>query len=181
MTLTYSEDNQHLTRKLAGIPLFITFVKKKGSIYTPARSLISHLHALTRNEPARAIVTDKFNTFTLEQELNMDETLREFFNDVYEITRQIPRGKVLTYGRIAALAGRPQHARWVGRAMAQSPDDKTLSCHRVVNSVGQTAPGWPQQRTQLESEGVTFRANGCVDMKKHLWEILTAPHSGGSS
>ena len=56
----------------------------------------------------------------------MDETLREFFNDVYEITRQIPRGKVLTYGRIAALAGRPQHARWVGRAMAQSPDDKTL-------------------------------------------------------
>ena len=35
----------------------------------------------------------------------MDETLREFFNDVYEITRQIPRGKVLTYGRIAALAG----------------------------------------------------------------------------
>ena len=98
--------------------------------------MISHLHALTRNEPARAVVTDKFNTFTLEQELNMDETLREFFNDVYEITRQIPRGKVLTYGRIAA---------------------------------------------QLESEGVTFRANGCVDMKKHLWEILTAPHSGGSS
>ena len=45
----------------------------------------------------------------------MDETLREFFNDVYEITRQIPRGKVLTYGRIAALAGRPQHARWVGQ------------------------------------------------------------------
>ena len=105
MTLTYSEDNQHLTRELAGIPLFLTFVKKKGSIYTPARSLISHLHALTRNEPARAVVTDKFNTFTLEQELNMDETLREFFNDVYEITRQIPRGKVLTYGRIAALAG----------------------------------------------------------------------------
>jgi len=108
VTLTYSEDNQHLTRKLAGIPLFITFVKKKGSMYTPARSLIFHLHALTRNEPARAIVTDKFNTFTLEQELNMDETLREFFNDVYEITRQIPRGKVLTYGRIAALAGRWQ-------------------------------------------------------------------------
>lgn len=112
MTLTYSKDNQHLTLELAGIPLFLTFVKKKGSIYTPARSLLSHLHALTRNEPARAIVTDKFNTFTLEQELNMDETLREFFNDVYEITRQIPRGKVLTYGRIAALAGRPQHARW---------------------------------------------------------------------
>ena len=161
MTLTYSEDNQYLTRELAGIPLFLTFVKKKGPIYTPARSLISHLHALKRNEPARAAVIDNFNTFTLEQELNMDETLREFFNDVYEITRQIPRGKVLTYGRIAALA-------------AQSPDDKTLPCHRVVNSAGQTAPGWTEQRTLLENEGVTFRPNGHVDMKKHLWEILSA-------
>ena len=107
MTLTYSEDNQYLTRELAGIPLFLTFVKKKGPIYTPARSLISHLHALKRNEPARAAVIDKFNTFTLEQELNMDETLREFFNDVYEITRQIPRGKVLTYGTGGTTATRP--------------------------------------------------------------------------
>ena len=69
----------------------------------------------------------------------MDETLREFFNEVYEITRQIPLGKVLTYGKIAILAGRPQHARWVGRAMALAPDD-TLPCHRVVNSIGETAP-----------------------------------------
>ena len=55
----------------------------------------------------------------------MNDTLQEFFNDVYEITRQIPRGKVLTYGKIAVLAGRPQHARWVGRAMAQAPADDT--------------------------------------------------------
>lgn len=102
----------------------------------------------------------------------MDEALQEFFEEVYEITRQIPRGKVLTYGKIAALAGRPQYARWVGRAMAQSPNDDTLPCHRVVNSAGQTAPGWPGQRTLLEREGVTFRVNGRVDMKKHLWEIL---------
>ena len=123
-------------------------------------------------EPEQAVVTDKFHTFTTEQEINMDETLQEFFNEVYEVTRQIPRGKVLTYGKIAVLAGRPQHARWVGRAMAQAPADDTLPCHRVVNSVGQTAPGWPAQRTLLESEGVTFRANGRVDMKKHLWEII---------
>lgn len=126
------------------------------------------------NEPERAVVTDKFHTFTTAQEMNMDETLQEFFNDVYEITRQIPRGKVLTYGKIAVLAGRPQHARWVGRAMAQAPADDTLPCHRIVNSVGQTAPGWPQQRVLLESEGVTFRANDRVDMKKHLWDILPA-------
>ena len=131
------------------------------------------------NEPAQAAVTDKFHTFTAGQEINMNDTLQEFFNDVYEITRQIPRGKVLTYGKIAVLAGRPQHARWVGRAMAQAPANDTLPCHRVVNSVGQTAPGWPQQRTLLESEGVTFRANDRVDMKKHLWEIF--PHGRGSS
>ena len=63
--------------------------------------------------------------------------------------------------------------------MAQAPADDTLPCHRIVNSVGQTAPGWPQQRTLLESEGVTFRANDRVDMKKHLWEIF--PHGRGSS
>ena len=104
----------------------------------------------------------------------MDETLREFFNEVYEITRQIPLGKVLTYGKIAILAGRPQHARWVGRAMALAPPDGMLPCHRVVNSIGQTAPGWTEQRTLLEREGVTFLANGRVDMKKHLWKILLA-------
>ena len=104
----------------------------------------------------------------------MDGTLHEFFQEVYEITRQIPRGKVLTYGQIAVLAGRPRHARWVGRALAQVPAGKKLPCHRVVNSAGQTAPGWTEQRELLEKEGVTFRANGRVDMKKHLWEILSA-------
>lgn len=102
----------------------------------------------------------------------MDETLREFFNEVYEITRQIPLGKVLTYGKIAILARRPQHARWVGRAMALAPPDGTLPCHRVVNSIGETAPGWTEQRTLLENEGVTFLTNGRVDMKKHLWEVF---------
>lgn len=100
--------------------------------------------------------------------------MHEFFQEVYEITRQIPRGKVLTYGQIAVLAGRPRHARWVGRALAQVPAGKKLPCHRVVNSAGQTAPGWTEQRELLEKEGVTFRANGRVDMKKHLWEILSA-------
>lgn len=132
------------------------------------------------DEPARTDVSDTFHTFTTGQEMNMDETIQEFFNDVYEITRQIPRGKVLTYGKIAQLAGRPQHARWVGRAMAQAPADDTLPCHRVVNSVGQTAPGWPRQRALLESEGVTFRANDRVEMKKHLWEILPALYSRSS-
>ena len=53
--------------------------------------------------------------------------------------------------------------------MALAPDD-TLPCHRVVNSIGETAPGWTEQRTLLENEGVTFLTNGCVDMKRFRWE-----------
>ncbi|HAY73588.1 MAG TPA: cysteine methyltransferase, partial [Ruminococcaceae bacterium] len=44
-------------------------------------------------------------------------------------------------------------------------------CHRVVNGSGRTAPGWTEQRSLLESEGVEFKPNGCVDMKKFQWEI----------
>jgi methylated-DNA-protein-cysteine methyltransferase-like protein len=40
----------------------------------------------------------------------------------------------------------------------------------VVNIAGRTAPGWFHQRTLLEEEGVTFKANGHVDMERHLWE-----------
>lgn len=56
--------------------------------------------------------------------------------------------------------------------MALAPPDGTLPCHRVVNSIGETAPGWTEQRTLLENEGVTFLTNGRVDMKKHLWEVF---------
>ena len=43
-------------------------------------------------------------------------------------------------------------------------------CHRVVNHVGRTAPGWRAQKMLLEDEGVEFKANGCVDMKQYQWE-----------
>jgi methylated-DNA-protein-cysteine methyltransferase-like protein len=43
-------------------------------------------------------------------------------------------------------------------------------CHRVVNHMGRTAPGWAEQRALLEGEGVTFKAGGYVDLKKHRWE-----------
>ena len=43
-------------------------------------------------------------------------------------------------------------------------------CHRVVNHMGRTAPGRHEQRGLLEAEGVGFRENGCVDMKKHRWD-----------
>ena len=111
------------------------------------------------------------------------EQARAFGEDVLNIVSQIPCGKVTTYGHIAALAGWPSHARMVGRTLRYScvpsvasdqrssaPGAVELPCHRVVNIVGRTAPGWSRQRILLEEEGVTFKANGHVDMSKHLWE-----------
>lgn len=62
-----------------------------------------------------------------------------FRQEVIDIVRQIPRGRVLTYGLIARLAGYPLHARHVGKAL-HGVEDKAIPCHRVVNSVGRTAP-----------------------------------------
>ena len=97
------------------------------------------------------------------------EQARAFRDAVLNIVGQIPRGRVTTYGHIATLAGWPSHSRMVGRALRYSPKAVELPCHRVVNQVGRTAPGWSRQRMLLEEEGVTFKANGHVDMQKHLW------------
>lgn len=98
------------------------------------------------------------------------EQARAFGADVLNIVSQIPRGRVTTYGDIAALAGWPSHSRMVGRTLRYSPEAVQLPCHRVVNKEGRTAPGWSQQRTLLEAEGVSFKPNGHVDMQRCLWE-----------
>lgn len=95
---------------------------------------------------------------------------QEFCRDVYAIVREIPAGKVTTYGGIAALLGLPQCSRLVGRALKQVPQALALPCHRVVNAAGRLAPGWEEQRRLLLDEGVCFRANGSVDMKQCRWK-----------
>ena len=98
------------------------------------------------------------------------EQARRFGEDVLSIVAQIPRGRVTTYGYIAALAGWPSHSRMVGRTLRYTHGAKGIPCHRVVNKEGRTAPGWGQQRILLEEEGVSFKPNGHVDMLLHLWE-----------
>ena len=98
------------------------------------------------------------------------EESRLFCIDVLNIVAQIPRGQVATYGMIATLAGWPSHSRMVGRTLRYTPEAASCNCHRVVNAMGRTAPGWSQQRILLEDEGVTFSTNGMVDMKRHLWQ-----------
>lgn len=91
----------------------------------------------------------------------------EFKKRVYDIVNDIPAGFVLTYGAIALLAGRPGNSRMVGKLMSMAPRD--TSSHRVVNHIGRTVFGWAEQRELLEHDGITFKENGCVDLKKHLW------------
>lgn len=93
----------------------------------------------------------------------------EFAKTVREIVRAIPRGKVATYGDVAALAGHPSHSRLVGRVLACIGMDSDVACHRVVNCQGRTAPHWQLQAPRLRAEGVTFKRNGCVDMTLHHW------------
>lgn len=99
------------------------------------------------------------------------EDAQAFQDAVLDIVGQIPRGMVTTYGTIATLAGWPDHSRMVGHILRYTPEAGKLPCHRVVNAVGRTAPGWLQHRPLLEAEGVKFQSNGHVDMKQHLWDI----------
>ena len=94
----------------------------------------------------------------------------ELIRSVFDIADSIPSGKVATYGQIARLIGRERNSRLVGKIMSMADRYGDHPCHRVVNSSGRTVPGWPEQRSMLEAEGVSFRANGNVDMKKHQWD-----------
>lgn len=101
----------------------------------------------------------------------MGRTLDE--NLIYEIlavVEEIPEGKVASYGQIAALIGREKNSRLVGKVLSMAEFYGDYPCHRVVNHAGRTVPGWREQRSLLEAEGVEFRENGCVNMKKYRWE-----------
>lgn len=98
------------------------------------------------------------------------ETLSAAFcREVYSVVSLIPKGRVTTYGEIAALIGKPQCSRMVGKALKQVPDELNLPCHRVVNAQGRLTPGWEEQAVLLQSEGVCVKQNGCVDITRFRW------------
>ena len=93
------------------------------------------------------------------------------FEKIYNVVRQIPKGKVATYGQVAMLAGNPRWARVVGYALHNNPDPKTIPCHRVVNREGRVAPGFAFggsgiQRELLEKEGVAFETDCHIGLEK---------------
>lgn len=96
------------------------------------------------------------------------------FSRIYDIVRQIPPGRVATYGQVARMAGMPRGARIVGYAMASCPAGSSIPCHRVVDRFGGTkaafdtlAPG--TQRALLEAEGVVFDPAGHVVLSRCRW------------
>lgn len=93
---------------------------------------------------------------------------------IYDAVCQIPRGKVCTYGRIAALAGNPRAARAVGFALHRNPRPGVIPCHRVVFQDGSLCKGFAfggedAQRHLLEDEGIAFLPDGRVDLTACLW------------
>ena len=92
---------------------------------------------------------------------------------VYEILSavgEIPEGQVATYGQIARLTGRERNARLVGKVLSLSQYYGSYPCHRVVNHAGRLVPGWEEQAEILRREGVEFKDEMHVDIKKFQWD-----------
>ncbi len=117
-----------------------------------------------------------------------------FNHQVWEIVRRIPKGKVTTYGRIAAMVPTPGGmnpkdylafgARWVGGAMAACPED--VPWQRVINAQGKISlrqgEASSRQRELLEEEGIVFEENGSVNLSRYVWDgEMDSSVQGGSN
>ncbi len=98
-----------------------------------------------------------------------------FASEAYRVVRKIPRGKVVTYGQVAELAGRPRAARAVGRALSKLPEAmaRTVPWWRVVAASGKIPRRrdvWSElQRETLDREGVRFSRGGTIDLRRYGW------------
>ncbi|MCR5792631.1 MAG: methylated-DNA--[protein]-cysteine S-methyltransferase [Lachnospiraceae bacterium] len=92
---------------------------------------------------------------------------------IYEAVKKIPKGKVATYGLIAALAGNEKMSRAVGNALHNNPNPDEIPCYRVVNAKGELpanfAFGEGVQQRLLEEDGIEV-TDGKVDLGKYLWD-----------
>lgn len=96
-----------------------------------------------------------------------------FHQRILKIVKKIPRGKVATYGQIAALAGDHRGAREVVRVLHSSSGKHRLPWHRVINRLGKISlsrnQGYERQKALLEREGVAFGLRDTIDLGRFLW------------
>ena len=98
-----------------------------------------------------------------------------FYDAVYRLVREIPRGRVMCYGQIATILGCPRAARAVGYAMRASGRKADVPWQRVINYKGRISAKndveRPMlQRVLLEAEGLEFDMHDCIDLAVHRWE-----------
>ena len=100
-------------------------------------------------------------------------TRHAFTDRVIQTVRDIPAGKVATYGQIARMAGSPRAARQVARILHACSAKEGLPWHRVVNREGRIAlkpfQGFEEQRRLLEREGIRLDSSGAIDLRRFLW------------
>lgn len=104
----------------------------------------------------------------------------KLYDLIYAIVRQVPRGKVATYGQVARIAGRCS-AQMVGFALAalKASDEQAVPWQRVINAQGRISPhgfgmGTQVQRVLLEEEGVIFDLEGNIDLQQFGWDGILA-------
>ena len=98
----------------------------------------------------------------------------ETYERIWAVVRKIPKGRVATYGQIAAMAGLAKQPRLAGYAMHNIPDGETLAWHRVINAQGRISfpkggQKYREQKRRLEAEGVAF-VKGRVDLSRWRWQ-----------
>ncbi len=97
-----------------------------------------------------------------------------FTREVKRVLRSVPRGRVATYGQIAALAGRERAARGVAWILHSSSASAGLPWHRVIGGGGAISlprgRGFEEQKRRLLAEGVVVGPRGRIDLKRYRWE-----------
>jgi methylated-DNA-protein-cysteine methyltransferase related protein len=90
------------------------------------------------------------------------------------LIKSIPKGRVATYGQIAAYSGDPRGARQVSRILHACSEKDKLPWYRMINRMGRISllpgHGYELQRSLLRKEGIRFALDGTIDLKRYLWQ-----------
>ena len=182
----FHDDNWQLIRVKGSSKTFMLVYERNGSVWVNVKvdpewrdfwrkTYPSVIPAYHQNK-------EYWNTIILDGSIPEDEVKRMIADSydlvtdtptkrIYEAVKRIPKGKVATYGMVAAMAGNPRMSRAVGNALHKNSDPEHIPCHRVLNAKGELADefvfgGAGVQQSRLEAEGVVVK-DGRVDLEKY--------------